>query len=71
MTSRKRSSQFADEDEGKRANLKEKSSSEKNFTVLENSSLQQPSKLTLFTDYPYREEKTTLLKTVGYNTLQN
>ena len=45
MTSREQANQLADEDEGKGANLKEKSSSEKNFTVLKNSSLQQPPKL--------------------------
>ena len=44
MTPREQANQLADEDEGKGANLKEKSS-QKNFTVLKNSSLQQPSKL--------------------------
>ena len=41
MTSRKYSSQLADEDEGKGANLKEKSSSEeKSLAILKDGSLQ-------------------------------
>ena len=39
MTSRERANQMADEDEGKGANLKEKSSSEEKTAILKNSRL--------------------------------
>ena len=57
MTSRKRKTQLADEDEGKETNLKEKSPEETTKkSVLESSSL-------------LREKKNCPLKTVDYNTL--
>ena len=56
MTPREQANQMADEDEGKGANLKEKSSSEKSLAILKDSSLRWQFKLTLFILRAIREE---------------